>query len=99
MCYVITVEFEIDPQKVADFLPRVRENARASLKREPGCRQFDVCVDPSQPSFVFLYERYLSRSAFEEHLASEHFDRFDAATRDMVVSKRVRVLHRFEPTA
>jgi quinol monooxygenase YgiN len=99
MCYVITVEFDAEPQHAADFLPLVCENARLSREREPGCRQFDVCTDPARPGVFFLYERYHSREAFEAHLASEHFVRFDAATRAMVVSKTVRALQRVDPAA
>lgn len=97
MCYVIAVEFEIQPERAADFLRLVCENASTSRESEPGCRQFDVCTDPARPSVVFLYERYHSRAVFEAHLASEHFARFDAATRGMVTSKKVHALHRVDP--
>jgi autoinducer 2-degrading protein len=96
--YVVTVEFHIRPPHFAAFLPLMRENAQASLRIEPGCRQFDVCTDPARPSSLFLYEVYDDRSAFEAHLASEHFTRFDAAVRDMVAGKLVRTLQRVEPT-
>lgn len=99
MCYVITVEFDVEPQRAADFLRLVCENAQTSRDLEPGCRQFDVCTDPARPNIVFLYERYHDRKAFEAHLASEHFGRFDAATRGMVASKSVHALHRVDPAA
>jgi quinol monooxygenase YgiN len=99
MCYVITVEFEIEPQHVAGFLQRVCENAQVSRAHEPGCRQFDVCTDPARPGVVFLYEIYSDREAFEAHLASEHFVRFDAAASAMVASKKVHALHRIDPAA
>ncbi|MBK9244145.1 MAG: antibiotic biosynthesis monooxygenase [Burkholderiales bacterium] len=99
MCYVVAVEFEIDPQHIAEFLLLICENARISREREPGCRQFDVCTDPARPAVVFLYERYHDREAFESHLASEHFGRFDKATRGMVSAKRVYALQRIDPAA
>jgi quinol monooxygenase YgiN len=97
MEFVVTVEFEVDPQHLAAFLPLVCENARLSRESEPGCRQFDVCTDPARPNDVFLYERYRDRAAFDEHLASEHFRAFDAAVRGMVTSKSVRTLQRVDP--
>jgi autoinducer 2-degrading protein len=99
MSYVVTVEFEVEPQHVAAFRQLVCENAQTSRQREPGCHQFDVCTDPARPTAVFLYERYHSREAFEAHLASEHFARFDAAARGMVATKVVRALHRIDPAA
>jgi len=53
--YVITVEFDIDPVRFAEFLPLMREKARASIDNEPGCRQFDACTDAARPASVFLY--------------------------------------------
>ena len=43
--YVITVEFEIEAAHLAAFLPLMSQNAEASIRDEPGCRQFDVCQD------------------------------------------------------
>lgn len=95
--YVVTVEFDIIEHELTGFMPLMRENARLSVAREPGCRQFDVCVDPQRRSSVFLYELYDSRAAFDEHLASEHFRAFDAATRPMIERKAVRLLERAYP--
>lgn len=95
--YVVTVDFAIHRQHFEAFLLLMRENARASLDGEPGCRQFDVCTDAARPDSVFLYEVYVDRAAFEVHLSSDHFMRFDAAVRDMVAHKAVRGLRRIEP--
>ena len=95
--FVVTVEFEIRPGCFDVFLPLMLENARASRAIEPGCRQFDVCTDGTRPGTVFLYEVYDDRPAFEAHLASAHFKRFDLAVRDLVATKVVRSMGRIEP--
>ncbi len=92
--YVIIVDFEIDPDQIGAFLPLMAENAAASARDEPGCRQFDVCQDPEAPNKVFLYEVYDDRAAFEAHLSMPHFKTFDAATAGMIRSKTVRALTR-----
>jgi quinol monooxygenase YgiN len=97
MTHVVTVQIEVDPRHLADFVPLVRENARLSRDTEPGCRQFDVCLDPARPTAVFLYERYFDRAAFEAHLASAHFREFDRAVRGMITAKAVRTLQRLDP--
>ena len=94
--FVVTVEFEVQPDKFAAFLPAMLENARASCQLEPGCRQFDVCMDETRQAYLFLYEVYDNRPAFETHRATEHFKRFDEAVRQMVVKKTVRTLERIE---
>ena len=92
--YVIVVDFEIEPDRLTDFMPLMSQNAAASVREEPGCHQFDVCQEPDRPHHIFLYEVYDDRAAFEAHLASPHFRDFDAATASMVVSKTVRALQR-----
>jgi len=88
--YVIIVDFEIQPGRLAEFMPLMTGNAAASLRDEPGCRQFDVCQNPEAPHMIFLYEVYDDRAAFEAHLRMPHFRSFDSATADMIISKTVR---------
>ncbi len=92
--YVIIVDFDIKPDRLTDFLTLMQDNAAASVRDEPGCRQFDVCQDPEAPDHIFLYEIYDDRAAFEAHLAAPHFRTFDAASADMITSKHVRALQR-----
>jgi quinol monooxygenase YgiN len=92
--YVVTVEFKLHADRAAEFLALIRENARTSLQVEQGCRQFDVCRDPKDPAYVFLYELYDDRAAFEAHLATEHFRSFDQFSRSMVSDKQIHLLER-----
>jgi len=92
--YIVVVDLEIGADALAAFLPLMRQNAAASLRDEPGCRQFDVCHDPATPTAILLYEVYDDEAAFAAHLASTHYLAFDAATRAMIRSKAVRKLVR-----
>jgi (4S)-4-hydroxy-5-phosphonooxypentane-2,3-dione isomerase len=93
---VVTVAFEVPAAQAELFLAAVVANARASLASEPGCRQFDVAVDPAAAGAIFLYELYDDRAAFDLHLASAHFRDFDARTAGWVARKQVRLLQRIE---
>ena len=86
----VTVQFTIDPTKLADFMPLMTENARLSLAREAGCHRFDVCQNPDEVTSIFLYEVYSDRAAFDAHLASEHFQAFNASVAGMVAEKSVK---------
>lgn len=88
--YAIVVDFEINPDHMDSFLPKMQENARTSLAQEEACLQFDVLTDPDRPSSVMLYELYASQAAFQAHLNTAHFKRFDAAVGPMITSKTVR---------
>jgi quinol monooxygenase YgiN len=95
--YVVTVDFTVAPGQADAFLAAMIANARTSREVEPGCRQFDVCVDPEDPLRVFLYERYADEEAFAAHKTSAHFRRFDAQVKDWVVDKVVRIFARRDP--
>ena len=93
----LIVEFRIETAHIAAFEHAIAENARASRETEPGCRQFDVCRDPADPSFFFLYESYDDEAAIDAHLRAPHFLLMDSATRDWIASKTVRRLTRTNP--
>jgi autoinducer 2-degrading protein len=87
--YVVIVEFDIAPGQFAAFMPLMTVNAEASRRDEKGCRRFDVCVPREHKDRVFLYEIYDDEAAFEAHLQSSHFKEFAAATKDMVVGRKI----------
>lgn len=88
--FAVVVEFTLHPDRATAFRDLIAENARRSLAAEPGCRQFDICLDPEAPNQVFLYEIYDDPAAFAAHLESAHFRDFDRAAADMVAEKSVR---------
>lgn len=75
--FVVVVEFTLHPGQAGAFRERVLQQARDSLSLEPGCRVFDVCIDPERENFVLLYEVYDHSGAFDAHLASAHFADFN----------------------
>ena len=89
--YVITVFFEIKISFYERFITLVNDNAKKSIQLEPECFQFDVLtpIANGEANTIFLYEIYKDRAAFEDHLVSDHFQYFDAATKDMVLKKTV----------
>jgi (4S)-4-hydroxy-5-phosphonooxypentane-2,3-dione isomerase len=93
----LVVEFRIKPAHVDAFDAAIRANAQASVEREPGCRQFDVCRDPDDAALFFLYELYDDEAAIQAHMQSPHFLHMNAATAAWVESKVVRKLRRTQP--
>jgi quinol monooxygenase YgiN len=97
--YVVVVDFTVKPEFVEAFREEMVKNARASREREPGCRQFDVCIAPGDPASIFLYEVYDDRAAFDAHLTTPHFLAFNEGTVPWLAAKTVRTLERIEPRA
>jgi autoinducer 2-degrading protein len=90
--FVITVSFSIKLDSVVQFRSLMLDNARLSIKLEPGCKQFDVCFDLNDNQKCFLYEVYDNKLAFDAHLAMPHFKEFDQKSESMLDSKIVNTL-------
>ena len=89
MRFAVCVTFKIFPGHWVEFKRLMNENASTSLSSEEGCLQFDVCTDEDRPCELFLYEIYSSREAFQLHLGTDHFMRFDAQVTNMIEDKQV----------
>jgi (4S)-4-hydroxy-5-phosphonooxypentane-2,3-dione isomerase len=94
--FVLVVEIRIKPEDVERFMPMVLENAREARK-EPGCKQFDVLVDPQDKSKVMLYEIYNDEKAFEVHQQTPHFKKYLAQAVPLLASRERHVYRRAGP--
>lgn len=94
---IIWVVFDIKPGAFAAFQEQIVPNAAASLRDEPGCRQFDILLaeDGSQDQ-VALYEIYDDEAAFEAHLRTPHFAIFKEAIPDLISGQQVTRYHLVE---
>lgn len=90
--YTILVEFMLHDEALPRFIELIRENAAASLAREPGCLRFDILVPDGEQHRVLLYEIYANDEAFADHRTQPHFHAFDRASGPLVQSKRITVL-------
>ncbi len=90
MPFAVCVTLTLRLEHRDEFMPLMLENAHTSLSDEPGCHQFDILLDADRPDEVFLYEIYSNSGAFQDHLDTEHFQRFDQATQHMLKGKVVK---------
>lgn len=88
--FAVVVTFQITQGQMQAFLPLINSNAKASVRDEVGCHQFDVATDPARPDEVFLYEIYDDEAAFDTHRTMPHFLAFEAAAGHMIAAKDVR---------
>ena len=86
MSLVLQVEIQIKPENVDSFMAKLRENALAARK-EPGCRQFEVLVNPEDRTQVMLFEVYDDEKAFEAHQAGAAFKKYVAEAVPLVASR------------
>jgi len=91
--FVLVVNLKIKPEKVDDFMQELQANAREARK-EPGCRQFEVSVDPSDKTRVLLYEVYNDEGAFEAHQQTPHFKKYLAEAVPLLADRQRSVWRR-----
>jgi (4S)-4-hydroxy-5-phosphonooxypentane-2,3-dione isomerase len=90
--YINAVELDIVPAEYERFKAAILENAAASVK-EPGCQQFDVLFEASDPHHVFLYEVYDDATALEAHRATAHFKKYWEMTAPMIAKRVAHVAY------
>jgi autoinducer 2-degrading protein len=93
MMFVLQVNIRIKPENVERWMRMAQENAREARK-EPGCRQFDVLVDPNDAARVMLYEVYDDEKAFEAHQQTPHFKKYLAEAVPLLASRERHVWKR-----
>jgi (4S)-4-hydroxy-5-phosphonooxypentane-2,3-dione isomerase len=86
MSLVLQVSIRIKPENVDSFMRQVIENGKAA-RSEPGCRQFEVLVDPNDKTKVMLFEVYDDQKAFEAHQAGEAFKKYVANAVPLLASR------------
>ena len=86
MSFVLQVSIRIKPENVETFMPMVKDNARAA-RAEPGCRQFEVLVDPDERTHLMLFEVYDDEKAFELHQQGAAFKKYMAEAVPLLASR------------
>lgn len=82
-------EIEIHPDQVARYTAILKEEARASIEREPGVITIFPMFQKDHPTQVRILEIYASRKAYESHLRSPHFLTYKTSTQSMVASLKL----------
>ena len=66
----------------------------AATRDEAGCLGFECFTAPGEPDRILLVERYADAAAFEQHRASEHFERVMQGSIAPLLEERViRTFH------
>jgi len=84
--FVLSVDLRVKPDNVEAFVAKALENA-AHSRKEAGCRQFDVLVDPKDRTRMMLYEVYADEKAFDSHQQTAHFKKYVAEAVPLLASR------------
>ncbi|HTY72654.1 MAG TPA: putative quinol monooxygenase [Actinomycetes bacterium] len=75
MAFTVVAQYRVVPEEVQTVHEALRQMLEPT-RAEPGCRSYQVYVDPSDELRVVLVETYADEAAFQAHLASPHFERW-----------------------
>ncbi|MBI4553932.1 MAG: antibiotic biosynthesis monooxygenase [Candidatus Latescibacteria bacterium] len=82
--YIIMASIQIKQGYKEPFIAAMLDDARGSVRHEPGCLRFDVIQDGADPQRIWLYEVYTDEAAFQAHLQTPHFIKWRDTVKDWV---------------
>lgn len=82
---IITVKYEVKPDKLSEFIDLLKENSQKSLA-EPGCLNYEASMAGNK---VFLYEKYKSEEDFKYHTTTDYSASFKEMTEDLLIKKEI----------
>ncbi|MDA0241281.1 MAG: putative quinol monooxygenase [Proteobacteria bacterium] len=83
------VKIDVKPGTREAFKDLVLDNARCSVRDEPGCIQFDIMESDEDENAFYAFEVYEDEAALEAHRATEHSKRFKAAANKMMITNEM----------
>ena len=90
-------EIEVYPQYLEEYLTFANEVDRLSMEREPGV----ICLFPMQSAEdscqIRILEIYASEEAYQQHLKTDHFQKYKQGTLHMVKSLKLPVMKPLDP--
>lgn len=90
-------EIEVYPQYLTEYLAFANEVDRLSVEREPGV----VCLFPMQSAddstHIRILEIYASEEAYQQHLKTDHFQKYKQGTLHMVKDLKLPTMKPLDP--
>ena len=90
-------EIEVYPEHLQEYLEYANEVDRVSVEREAGV----VCLFPMQSAEdstqIRILEIYASEDAYQQHLKTDHFQKYKQGTLHMVKSLRLPTMQPLDP--
>lgn len=79
-------KIEVYPQYIDEYMKHAVDVGEISLRTEPGVLTMYAVAEKKNPCKITILETYSSRTAYEKHIASEHFRKYKQSTAHMVKS-------------
>ncbi len=92
-------EIEVYPEHLTEYLSYANEVDRLSVEREPGV----ICLFPMQSAEdstqIRILEIYASEDAYQQHLKTDHFQKYKQGTLHMVKDLKLPTMQPLDPNS
>lgn len=75
----LMVKIHVPADRRDQMLAAALEDAKCSVRDEPGCQRFDVLIPAGTTDQLALYEIYADQAALDAHRQTPHLKAFRAA--------------------
>lgn len=86
--FIVTVIFNVKPEKVEEFLTALAE-AAIQTRREQCNVRYEISVDEENSERIILSEAYVDRTAFEIHRSSPYLAQLSQKLPGLLVEKPI----------
>ncbi len=76
--YHIAVSWDVQPERVPEFVAAALKDGREAGAAEEGTLRFELIADPENPNRFYLNEAYADEAAFNTHAEGQYFKDFFA---------------------
>ena len=90
-------EIEIHPDYLTEYNNILKEEAAASVEKEPGVLAIFPMSTKAQPTQIRIVEIYADSSAYRSHLTTPHFQHYKTSTLKMVKSLKLMDMTALDP--
>ena len=92
-------EIEVDARFVKEYAAALTEEADASVRLERGVISIFPMHQKEKATLIRILEIYADRAAYDSHLTSPHFLKYEATTQKMVKSLRLVEMNALDTNA
>ncbi|MDE6295568.1 MAG: antibiotic biosynthesis monooxygenase [Muribaculaceae bacterium] len=79
-------KISVTPDYINEYMKYAVEVGTISLEKEPGVLTMYAVADKDNPCHITILETYASQEAYQQHIASQHFQKYKQGTLHMVDS-------------
>lgn len=84
--YTRIARITVDSGQLETYLSFLKEGIETAVKKEPGVLSMHAVADKAHPQRITIMETYASKSAYDQHIQTAHFQKYKQGTLSMIKS-------------